>query len=48
MTTMRNLSLAVMPGVILAACATAYKISRVQIGMTEEEVIAVMGPPVNN
>jgi len=33
--------------ILLAGCATAYKISRVQIGMTKEEVIRIMGRPVS-
>lgn len=32
---------------ILSACATAHKISQVSIGMTKEEVIAVMGTPAS-
>jgi len=32
---------------LLAGCASAHKISKVQIGMTKEEVIAVMGNPVS-
>lgn len=31
--------------ILVTACATAHKISQVRIGMTKEEVIAVMGPP---
>src|SRR3989344_4688381 len=31
----------------VSACATAHKISQVRIGMTKEEVIAVMGPPTS-
>lgn len=30
---------------LITGCATAHKISAVQIGMTKEEVIKVMGPP---
>jgi len=32
---------------LLAGCATAHKISKVQISMTKEEVIRVMGPPAS-
>ena len=31
----------------LFSCATAYKISSVELGMTKEDVIKVMGPPVS-
>ncbi len=31
----------------IAGCATAHIISKVQIGMTKEEVIKVMGPPAS-
>lgn len=32
---------------LLSACATAHKISALQIGMSKQEVIAVMGPPAS-
>ena len=32
---------------LLAGCATAYKISNVQMGMTKQDVIRVMGPPAS-
>ena len=32
---------------LLAGCATANKISNVQMGMTKQDVIRVMGPPVS-
>ena len=34
-------------GIFLIGCATAHKISGVRMGMTKEEVIKVMGPPVS-
>ena len=33
--------------VFIVGCATAHKINRVQIGMTKEEVIKVMGHPTS-
>jgi len=37
----------VLSSLLIAGCATAHKISSVQIGMTKEEVINVMGPPAS-
>ena len=34
-------------GIFLVGCATAHKISRVEVGMTKEEVIAKIGKPVS-
>ena len=31
--------------IFVSGCATAHKISKVQLGMTKNEVIQVMGPP---
>ncbi len=47
MTMMKNIAVAILAGALLAACATAHKISQVRIGMTKEEVIAVMGSPTS-
>ena len=45
-TGMRNLTLAIAAYVILAGCVTpAHRISKIHIGMTKEEVIALMGRP---
>lgn len=42
-----RIGVAVLIAVICGACATAGKINNVQVGMTKEEVIAVMGKPVS-
>ena len=44
---MRNLTILTILFILLAGCATAGKINQVQIGMTKEEVIKVMGPPAS-
>ena len=44
---MKNLISLVMLVILLAGCATAGKINGVQMGMTKEEVIKVMGPPAS-
>lgn len=44
---MRNLLCAVLIGFFVTACATAGKISGVRLGMTKQEVIAVMGQPAS-
>lgn len=44
---MRNLLWIVLVGLVVAGCATAGQISGVRLGMTKQEVIAVMGPPVS-
>jgi outer membrane protein assembly factor BamE (lipoprotein component of BamABCDE complex) len=44
---MRIIGLIIAAAVSLAGCATATKISGVQLGMTKEEVIKVMGPPAS-
>lgn len=43
---MKNILLAAII-LIIAGCATAGKITSVQLGMTKEQVIAVMGKPVS-
>jgi outer membrane protein assembly factor BamE (lipoprotein component of BamABCDE complex) len=44
---MRSVVLGVASALLVAACATAGKISGVRIGMTKEEVVAVMGKPAS-
>jgi hypothetical protein len=43
----RNLLWLLLIGFAVAGCATAGKISGVRIGMTKQEVVAVMGPPAS-
>lgn len=42
-----KVSLLTLVALLLAACATAHKISAVHIGMTKQEVVAVMGAPTS-
>ena len=44
---MRNLFFFIILAITVISCATAGKISGVRLGMTKQEVIAVMGPPVS-
>ena len=44
---MKLLGLLLSIAFLLAGCATANKISNVQMGMTKQDVIRVMGPPVS-
>lgn len=44
---MKHLIAALFTAVFLAGCATAHKISGVQLGMTKDEVIRVMGNPIS-
>ncbi|MES1992501.1 MAG: SHOCT domain-containing protein [Pseudomonadota bacterium] len=44
---MKYLITALFTTVLLAGCATANKISGVQLGMTKEEVVRVMGKPTS-
>lgn len=44
---MKYLIAALFTSVLLAGCATANKISGVQLGMTKDEVVKVMGKPTS-
>ena len=44
---MKHMSAVFITAVLLTACATANKISAVQLGMTKSEVVAVMGKPTS-
>jgi hypothetical protein len=44
---MKYLVVAMFTSVFLVGCASAYKISSVQLGMTKDEVITVMGKPTS-
>lgn len=37
----------VVAAVLTTGCATAHKMNRVSIGMTKQEVISVLGPPIS-
>ena len=44
---MKHLTVAFFVAILLAGCATAGKISTVQLGMTKDDVIKVMGKPTS-
>lgn len=44
---MRTLFLSLAVCIAMSACATAEKIGGIHLGMTKQEVIAVMGPPAS-
>lgn len=44
---MRHLAVVIFTASLLAGCATAGKISTVQLGMTKDDVIKVMGKPTS-
>jgi len=44
---MKHLIATLLTVLLLAGCATAYKISGVQLGMTKDDVIRVMGKPTS-
>lgn len=44
---MRTLFWSLVVCIAMSACATAEKIGSVRLGMTKQEVIAVMGPPAS-
>ena len=47
MRTSSTISALLLTALVLIACATATRISKVKIGMSKEEVIVVMGKPVS-